>query len=119
MSEVLEIPADRREQAAVLIRLYCKRPFRDHGRRRTEGPYKGWFQHDWGHVVQRIFRLFFDQPLDIADATIASKPVRSEFPNRNDWEKRVGTAAAQARMLSLIEEGIAPFAPAADVPVLS
>ena len=61
MSEIPEIPAERREQAAMLIRLYCKRPFRDHGRRRTDGPYKGWYQHDWGHVVQRIYRLFFDQ----------------------------------------------------------
>ncbi|HZN35475.1 MAG TPA: hypothetical protein VFB80_16720 [Pirellulaceae bacterium] len=111
MSEIPEIPAERREQAAMLIRLYCKRPFRDHGRRRTDGPYKGWYQHDWGHVVQRIYRLFFDQQLDIPSATIASKAVRSEFPSRNDWEKRVGTAQAQIRMLALIEEGLAPFAP--------
>jgi hypothetical protein len=111
MPEIPEIPAERREQAAMLIRLYCKRPFRDHGRRRTDGPYKGWYQHDWGHVVQRIYRLFFDEQLDIPSATIASKGVRSEFPSRNDWEKRVGTALAQSRMLSLIEEGLAPFAP--------
>ena len=117
MSEFSEIPAERREQAAILIRLYCKRPFRDHGRRRSDGPYKGWFQHDWGHVVQRIYRLFYNQPLDIPSATIASKPVRSEFPSRNDWDKRVGTALAQARMLALIEEGIAPFAPQVKEPV--
>ena len=117
MSEMPEIPAEKREQATVLIRLYCKRPFRDHGRRRSDGPYKGWYQHDWGHVVQRIYRLFFDQQLDIPSATIASKPVRSEFPSRNDWEKRVGTVQAQNRMLALIEEGLAPFAPAVKVPV--
>src|SRR5688572_9036376 len=118
LSMIPEGPADRREQAAVVIRLYCKRSFRDHGRRRSDGPYKGWFQHDWGHVVQRVYRLFFDEQLDIPSATIASKPVRREFPNRNDWEKRVSTEQAQARMLSLIEEGIAPFAPAVTAPAL-
>ena len=103
-------PQSDANKRPCLIRLYCKRPFRDHGRQRTDGPYKGWYQHDWGHVVQRVFRLFFDEPLDIPSATIASKRVRSEFPNRNDWEKRVGTRRAQSRMLSLIEEGLAPFA---------
>lgn len=111
-----EISIEKREQAANLIRLYCARPFRDHGRRRTTGPYKGWYQHDWGHVVQRVYRMFFDQALDIPTATLASKPVRSEFPSRNDWESRVNSVRAQARMLELIEAGIAPFAPQAAVP---
>lgn len=102
---------EKRAQAVSLVRLYCARPFRDHGRKRSTGPYKGWYQHDWGHVVQRVYRIFYDQPLDIASATLAAKPVRSEFPNRNDWESRVNTQRAQAQMLELIEAGIAPFAP--------
>jgi hypothetical protein len=53
--------------------------------------------------------MFYDLPLDIPSATVAAKPVRSEFPNRNDWEKRVHSARAQERMLELIEQGIAPF----------
>ena len=108
-----EISPEKREQALGLIRLYCNRPFRDHGKKRDSGPYKGWHLHDWGHVVQRVYRMFYDLPLDIPSATLAAKPVRSEFPNRNDWESKVHTARAQARMLELIEEGIAPFAPAA------
>lgn len=104
---------EKRAQAVSLVRLYCARPFRDHGRKRSTGPYKGWYQHDWGHVVQRVYRIFFDLPLDIASATLAAKPVRSEFPNRNDWESRVNTQRAQAQMLELIETGIAPFAPPA------
>lgn len=103
---------EKRAQAVSLVRLYCARPFRDHGRKRSTGPYKGWYQHDWGHVVQRVYRLFYDLPLDIPSATVASKPVRSEFPNRNDWDSRVNTARAQAQMLQLIEAGMAPFAPA-------
>mgnify|MGYP003528583502 FL=1 len=114
-----EITAEKREHAASLIRLYCIRPYRDHGRKRTTGPYKGWYQHDWGHVVQRVFRTFFDQALDIPSATLASKPVRSEFPNRNDWDSRVNSARAQARMLELIEVGIAPYAPQVAAPVES
>jgi hypothetical protein len=107
-----EINTVKREQAIALIRLYCQRPFRDHGKKRSSGPYKGWHLHDWGHVVQRVYRMFYDLPLDIPSATVAAKPVRSEFPNRNDWEKRVHSAHAQARMLELIEQGIAPFSPA-------
>jgi hypothetical protein len=61
--------------------------------------------------VQRVYRMFYDLPLDIPSASLAAKLVRSEFPNRNDWEKRVNSVRAQARMLELIEEGIAPFAP--------
>ena len=113
-----EITTEKREQALGLIRLYCNRPFRDHGQRRTDGPYKGWHLHDWGHVVQRVYRMFYDLPLDIPRATVAAKLVRSEFPNRNDWEKRVHSSRAQAQMLALIEQGITPFAPAAaDEPV--
>jgi hypothetical protein len=108
--------AEQRNQAMSLIRLYCIRPFRDHGKKRDSGPYKGWHLHDWGHIVQRVYRVFYDLPLDISRATLAAKPVRSEFPNRNDWEKRVNTPRAQARMLALIEEGIAPFAPAVQQP---
>ena len=93
---MLEVSAEKREQALSLIRLYCNRPFRDHGKKRTDGPYKGWHLHDWGHVVQRVYRIFFDLPLDIPSATVAAKPVRSEFPNRNDWEKRVHAAGAQS-----------------------
>jgi len=104
-----EISAEKREQAITLIRLYCNRPFRDHGKKRTSGPYKGWHLHDWGHVVQRVYRIFFDLPLDIPYASAAAKSVRSEFPNRNDWEKRVHSARAQSRMLELIEKGITPF----------
>ena len=107
-----ETSAEKREQAMSLIRLYCRRPLRDHGAKRSSGPYKGWHLHDWGHVVQRVYRMFYDLPLDIPSATLAAKPVRSEFPNRNDWEKRVNSAQAHARMLELIEEGIAPFSPA-------
>jgi hypothetical protein len=102
---------EKREQAMALIRLYCRRPFRDHGTKRTSGPYKGWHLHDWGHVVQRVFRMFHGLALDIPSASLAAKLVRSEFPNRNDWEKRVNSVRAQARMLELIEEGIAPFSP--------
>jgi hypothetical protein len=105
-----EISTEKRDQAMTLIRLYCNRPFCNHGKKRSDGPYKGWHLHDWGHVVQRVYRIFYDLPLDIPSATAAAKPVRSEFPNRNDWEKRVHSAIAQARMLELIEEGIAPFA---------
>ena len=105
-----ETCTEKREQAMALIRLYCRRPFRDHGAKRTTGPYKGWHLHDWGHVVQRVYRMFYDLPLDIPSASLAAKPVRSEFPNRNDWEKRVSSVRAQERMLELIEEGIAPFA---------
>ena len=112
-----EISDEQRNQAKALIRLYCIRPFRDHGKKRDSGPYKGWHLHDWGHVVQRVYRIFYEQSLDIPSATVASKPVRSEFPNRNDWEKRVNSAQAQARMLALIEEGIAPFAPPIEQPV--
>jgi hypothetical protein len=107
-----EISTEKRDQAMVLIRLYCNRPFCNHGKKRSDGPYKGWHLHDWGHVVQRVYRIFYDLPLDIPSATVAAKPVRSEFPNRNDWEKRVHAAGAQARMLELIEKGIAPFSPA-------
>jgi hypothetical protein len=109
---MIETCTEKREQAMALIRLYCRRPYRDHGAKRTSGPYKGWHLHDWGHVVQRVYRMFHDLPLDIASASLAAKPVRAEFPNRNDWEKRVGSARAQTRMLELIEEGIAPFSPA-------
>ena len=104
-----ETCTEKREQAMALIRLYCRRPFRDHGAKRTTGPYKGWHLHDWGHVVQRVYRIFYDLPLAISSASLAAKPVRSEFPNRNDWEKRVSSVRAQERMLELIEEGIAPF----------
>jgi hypothetical protein len=106
-----EISTVQREQALALIRLYCNRPYRDHGSKRSTGPYKGWHLHDWGHVVQRVYRIFYDLPLDIPNATLAAKGVRSEFPNRNDWEKRVHAPHAQARMLMLIEKGIAPFSP--------
>jgi hypothetical protein len=106
-----ETCTEKREQAMALIGLYCRRPFRDHGTKRSSGPYKGWHLHDWGHVVQRVFRMFHGLPLDIQSASLAAKLVRSEFPNRNDWEKRVNTVRAQARMLELIEEGIAPFSP--------
>ena len=67
-----EISQEKREQALGLIRLYCNRPFRDHGKRRTDGPYKGWHLHDWGHVVQRVYRMFYDLPLDIPSATLAA-----------------------------------------------
>jgi len=107
-----EISTEKRDQAMILIRLYCSRPFSDHGKKRADGPYKGWHLHDWGHVVQRVYRMFYDLPLDIPSATVAAKPVRSEFPNRNDWGKRVHSAQAHARMLELIEQGIAPFSPA-------
>jgi len=106
-----ETSAEKREQAMSLIRLYCRRPFRDHGAKRTTGPYKGWHLHDWGHVVQRVYRMFHDLPLDIPSASLAAKPVRAEFPNSNEWEKRVGTPRAQMRMLELIEQGIAPYSP--------
>ena len=107
-----ETCAEKREQAMALIRLYCRRPFRDHGTKRSSGPYKGWHLHDWGHVVQRVYRMFHGLPLDIPSASLAAKLVRSEFPNRNDWEKLVNSDRAQVRMLELIEEGIAPFSPA-------
>src|SRR3954469_7652464 len=101
-----EISTEKREQAITLIRLYCNRPFRDHGKKRDSGPYKGWHLHDWGHVVQRVYRIFYDLPLDIPSATLVAKSVRSEFPNQNDWEKRANSASAQDRMLDLIEKGI-------------
>ena len=67
-----EISTEKRDQAITLIRLYCNRPFRDHGKKRSDGPYKGWHLHDWGHVVQRVYRLFYDLPLDIPSATVAA-----------------------------------------------
>ena len=112
-----EITSEKREQASTLIRLYCNRPFRDHGKKRTKGPYKGWHLHDWGHVVQRVFRVFYDLPLDIPSATVVAKAVRAEFPNRNDWEKRVHSARAQSRMLELIEEGISSYSAGAAEPL--
>ena len=62
--------------------------------------------------MQRVYRTFYELPLDIPSASTAAKLVRSEFPNRNDWEKRVHSTHAQAQMLALIEEGLAPFTPA-------
>ena len=67
-----EISTDKRDQARTLIRLYCNRPFCNHGKKRSNGPYKGWHLHDWGHVVQRVYRIFYDLPLDIPSATVAA-----------------------------------------------
>ena len=114
-----EISPERHEQAMGLIRVFCARPYRDHGKKRTTGDYKGWFQHDWGHLVQRVYRTYFDRPLDIPSATIAAKGLRSEFPHQNDWDKRVKAPQAQARILELIEAGIEPFAPQVEQPVAS
>ena len=106
-----QISPEQREQALRVIQLYCKRPYRDHGKKRDSGPYKGWHLHDWGHVVQRVYWIFYALRLEIPSASLAAKPVRAEFPNKNNWEKNVGSPHAQTRMLKLIEEGLAPFAP--------
>lgn len=108
---MIDVSPEKREQAIAMIRLFCAKPFRDHGRKRSTGEYKGWFQHDWGHLAQRIYRIYYEQALDIPSATIVAKPLRSEFPNRGDWESRVNNARVQAHVLEVIEAGIAKFAP--------
>ena len=65
-----EISTEKRDQAMTLIRLYCNRPFCNHGKKRSTGPYKGWHLHDWGHVVQRVYRIFYDLPLDIPNVSV-------------------------------------------------
>jgi hypothetical protein len=101
----------QREFALGLIRTFSKKPHREHGAKRNSGPYKGWHLHDWGHLVQRVFRTLHNEPLSIPNATVAARLVRSVFPNDASWDERVNREGAHERILMLIESGIAPFAP--------
>src|SRR5688572_8415812 len=104
----------QREFALSLVSTFCKKPRREHGKKRDSGPYKGWYMHDWGHLVQRVFRALHNQALSIPDATAAAKVVRSEFPNDPTWDERVNRVGAHERILVLIETGPMPFAPKID-----
>ncbi|MEX2173062.1 MAG: hypothetical protein WD872_01785 [Pirellulaceae bacterium] len=108
---------ESRVKALDTIRRFCQKPHTQHGKRRTKGDRKGWYEfHDWGHLVLRLHHQFHGTMLDSPTAAAIAQPLRKEFPNTKDWNKEVNRKGAHEHILDVIEQGIASNTLAPEVP---
>jgi len=97
---------DRRNRAMAAVRRFCSVPYRSHGNRQTSGPYRGWYKHDWGHLVQSISLIYLGRELPIPTARSVGDRVRSIFKNAANWDRAVNLPGAHDEILTTILDGI-------------
>lgn len=99
---------ETRTKALDVIRLFCQKPYNQHGKKRTAGARKGWYEfHDWGHLVLRLYHLYYGTMLDNPRAAAIAQPLRHEYPNARDWNNLVNRKGAHEKIRDIVEQGIA------------
>lgn len=102
------IDAAIREKALDWVRIFCKKPFREHGPKRKTGDLVGWFSHDWGTLARNVHKLYFGTVLEIPKAKLVAEMLRKKYANKATWDDAVNAPGAHNKILCLIEAEIMP-----------
>lgn len=94
-------------KALKAVSLFCSKAYGDHGKKRTSGDHKGWFEHDWGDLAQAISYIDYGHIQKIPQAAFVGDLVRKEYRNNPDWNVRVNAPGVHEKILTLIRAGLA------------
>jgi hypothetical protein len=95
-----------RAPAMRAVARSCGVSYRQHGRKHKSGQYLGWYDHDWGHLVQEVNRIYGGEELSIASAWNAGNAVRLRFKNISNWDHAVNAPGAHDEILDIILRAI-------------
>jgi len=96
------VTPSKTEQALSRIHSFCEKPWRQHGKKRTSGPHKGWYEHDWGDLVQNLSYLFLGSVQSIPRAAEIARSIRRMFPDNSSWDEAVKRPGADERILNTV-----------------
>jgi hypothetical protein len=95
-------PNEMHRQALAAVKRFCGVPYRQHGRRQTSGPFQGWYEHDWGHLVQQVAKIYKGRELSILYARNAGDRVRGRFATASNWDAAVNRPGVHEEILAII-----------------
>ena len=84
------------------VREFLSRPWNKHGTRRTTGEHKGWYEHDWGDLVQSISLFDYGHMQDIPIAAKIAKQVRKGRQTKAQWEQLAVNPEVPCKILALV-----------------
>ena len=84
------------------VRQFLGKPWNKHGTRRTTGEHKGWYEHDWGDLVQRISLIDYGHKQDIPIAAEIAKSLRKGRRTKAQWEQIETDPEAHCEILALV-----------------
>lgn len=88
------------------VRQFLSKPWRKHGTKRTTGKHKGWYEHDWGDLVQRISFVDYGHKQAIPIATEIAKRLRRKYRTRDEWEQLEADPDAHREVLALVRSAL-------------
>lgn len=103
---MMAIADEKDTRAMSAVNVFCSKAYGDHGKKRTTGEHKGWFEHDWGDLVQTISCVDYGHIQKIPEAWLVGNMVRKEYRNNPDWNVRVNLPGVHERILTLIRAGL-------------
>lgn len=106
-----------REKALDWVRIFCSKPFREHGTKRKTGDFVGWFSHDWGTLARNVHKLYYGTVLEIPKAKLVAEKLRQKYSNKPTWDNAVNAPGAYDKILCIIEAEILPPGEVAATPV--
>jgi len=89
------------------IRRFLSVPWQEHGARRTTGEHKGWYEHDWGDLVQRISYIDYGHIQDIPAATEIAGVLRRRCRTRTEWERLRTDQEEHEEIIALVRNALA------------
>jgi len=102
------IESETREKALDWVRIFCKKPLREHGPKRKTGDLVGWFGHDWGTLARNVHKLYYGTVLEIPKAKRIAELLRKKYANKPTWDEAVNAPGAHHKILAFIESEILP-----------
>jgi len=88
------------------VRKFLSKPWRKHGTKRTTGEHKGWYEHDWGDLVQDVSLVDYGHKQDIAVAAEIAKPLRKRGRTKDEWEQLATNPQAHREILALVRNAL-------------
>ena len=98
---------EKTTKALNAVKLFCSKAYGEHGKKRTSGEQKGWFEHDWGDLVQTISYIDYGHIQEIPTAATEGASVRKEYLNNPDWNTNVNRDGVHEKILTIIRVDLA------------
>jgi len=88
------------------VRQFLRVPWSKHGTKRTTGEHKGWYEHDWGDLVQDISYLDYGHTQGIPVAAEIARQLRRKCQTRAQWDQIANDPDAHREILTFIRSAL-------------
>ena len=95
------------DKALNAVRIFCRKARAGQGAKRTHGEHKGWYEHDWGDLVQLISFVDYGHIQPLPKAWAVGNQIKKGLRGVTTWDERPATRLVHQQILADIRLAVA------------